>query len=80
MFDGPGHGPFGFFWGVGAFLSGVLITAAVVAVAILLVRYLIVATRAAQLYLDTHQSTPPTAPPPTTTARTPRTPKTPPAA
>jgi hypothetical protein len=44
------------------------------------VRYLIVATRAAQLYLDTHESTPPTAPPPAATPRAPRTPKTPPAA
>jgi hypothetical protein len=63
MYDGWGHGPFGFFWGVGAFFGGLILTAAVVVVAILLVRYLIVATRAHQLYLDTHQATPPTEPP-----------------
>lgn len=78
MYDGWGHGPFGFFWGVGAFLGGVILTGAIVAVAILLVRYLVVATRAAQLYLDSHQATPPTEPP-VAAKPAPRTPKSPPA-
>lgn len=77
---------FGFgFWHVGAFLGGVILTAALVVVAVLLVRYLIVATRAAQLYLDTHapvSTAPPEATPPTVATKPaprPRTPKTPPA-
>ena len=49
---GPGHGFFGGLWQIGAFLGGLVLTAALIALAILLVRYLIVATRAAQLYVD----------------------------
>jgi hypothetical protein len=89
MYDGPGPG-WGFFgglWQVGAFLGGLVLTAALIALAILLVRYLIVATRAAQLYVDAHTTTPPAAtePPPATPpaakpAPRPRTPKDPPAA
>ena len=92
---GPGHGwGFGLLWQIGAFLGGLVLTVAIVALAILLVRYLIVATRAAQLYVDSHSApgatppaTPPTTEPPTTPpaaaakpAPRPRTPKTPPAA
>ncbi|WP_309709812.1 hypothetical protein [Pseudolysinimonas sp.] len=68
----------GWFWHVGMFVGGLIFTAAVVVVAVLLVRYLIVATRAAQLYLDTNSTIPPAAPPSTKPA--PRTPKSPPAA
>jgi predicted lipid-binding transport protein (Tim44 family) len=94
---GPGPGwMFGILSQIAMFLGGVLLTVAVIGVTILLVRYLIVATRAAQRYLDTHPApapapaepspeAPPTAP---TSAEAPaakpaprsRTPKTPPAA
>lgn len=94
---GPGHGwGFNLFWQIGAFLGGLVVTAAIIALAILLVRFLIVATRAAQLYVDSHSApatppaatapvTPPATEPPPTTPPTkpaprPRTPKTPPAA
>ena len=93
---GPGPGwMFGILSQIAMFLGGVLLTVAVIGVTILLVRYLIVATRAAQRYLDTHPAAPaasepsPAAPPATPTAsETPaakpaprsRTPKTPPAA
>lgn len=88
----PDRYGFGWFWHVGSFLGGVILTAAVVVVLVLLVRYLIVATRAAQVYLDTHAPTSPgttppaaTEPPPATVvpekpAPRPRTPKSPPAA
>ncbi|WP_395638481.1 hypothetical protein [Pseudolysinimonas sp.] len=67
---GPGHGwGFGLFWQIGAFLGGLVLTAAIVVLAILLVRYLIVATRAAQLYVDTHS--PAATPPATTSTETP---------
>lgn len=74
----------GWFWHIGTFVGGLVFTAAVVVVAVLLVRYLIVATRAAQLYLDTNSTITPAAtePPPATSAAKPatvRTPKTPPA-
>ena len=59
---GPGHGwGFGLFWQIGAFIGGLLLTVALIALAILLVRYLLVATRAAQLYVDA-RSGPGTAP------------------
>lgn len=56
-FDGPGFG-----WGygflhIGSFLIGLVIAAAIIAVTVLLVRYLVVATRAAQFYLDQHAPT-----------------------
>lgn len=72
----------GWFWHVGTFFGGLILTAAFVVVAVLLVRYLIVATRAAQLYLDTHTTPTKPAEPPSDakTAPRPRTPKTPPAA
>jgi hypothetical protein len=72
---------FGWFWHIGSFVGGLILVAAIVVVAVLLVRYLIVATRAAQFYLDSHDTsgpaaTPPmTAPQPTATKPTPRTPK-----
>jgi hypothetical protein len=88
---GPGWG-FGL-WHVGMFLGGLALTAGLIVVAVLLVRYLVVATRAAQLYVDAHSATPPSAaeappatppapPAPAATKPTPRprTPKTPPAA
>jgi hypothetical protein len=74
---------FGWFWHIGSFIGGLILVAAIVVVAVLLVRYLIVATRAAQFYLDSHDTsrpaaTPPataTAPQPTATKPTPRPPK-----
>jgi hypothetical protein len=91
MFDDRfGYG-FGWFWHIGSFIGGLILVAAVVVVAVLLVRYLIVATRAAQFYLDSHDTVRPAAPPAakpatTTTPAQPaatkptRTPKTPPPA
>jgi hypothetical protein len=89
MFDDRFEYGFGWFWHIGSFLGGLILVAGLVVVGVLLVRYLIVATRAAQVYLDAHEpklpaTTPPAAtePPPatTTTKPTARTPKTPPAA
>ena len=75
---------FGWFWHIGSFVGGLILTAALIVVAVLLVRYLIVATRAAQHYLDSHDTarpapTPPAAAedpatPPSKPARRPRTP------
>jgi hypothetical protein len=82
MFDDRfGYG-FGWFWHIGSFIGGLILVAAVIVVAVLLVRYLIVATRAAQFYLDSHDTVRPAAPPaatPPVTKPAPRTPKTPPA-
>jgi hypothetical protein len=78
MFDDRfGYG-FGWFWHIGSFIGGLILVAAVIVVAVLLVRYLIVATRAAQFYLDSHDTVRPVAPDATKPARTPKTP--PPAA
>jgi hypothetical protein len=74
MFDDDrfGYG-FGWFWHIGSFLGGLILVAGLVVVAVLLVRYLIVATRAAQFYLDSHATTPPPATePPPATKRTPK--------
>lgn len=72
----------GWFWHIGTFVAGLIFTAAVIVVAVLLVRYLVVATRAAQLYLDTNATILPTATEPlgTPAAKPPtaRTPKSPP--
>jgi len=46
---------FGLFWRVASTIAGLMIALAIVAVLVLLVRYLIVATRAAQLYVDAHE-------------------------
>jgi len=89
MFDDRfGYG-FGWFWHIGSFIGGLILVAAIVVVAVLLVRYLIVATRAAQFYLDSHDTARPAAPAqpaaappaaqPAATKPT-RTPKTPPPA
>lgn len=84
---GPGWG-FGILWQIGAFFGGLVLAAALIVLTILLVRYLIVATRAAQLYVDAHSAPgatppaatePPPATPPVKPAPRPRTPKTPPA-
>jgi hypothetical protein len=80
MFDDRFGFGFGWFWHIGSFIGGLILTAAVVVVAVLLVRYLIVATRAAQLYLDSHAATPAAAAEPTPAKPAPRTPKKPPAA
>jgi hypothetical protein len=92
MFDDDRYGfGFGWFWHIASFIGGLILTTAVIVVAVLLVRYLIVATRAAQFYLDTHdtarparpvaapaaQEPPPATPAPKTAPR-PRTPKAPP--
>jgi len=68
---GPGFG-FHWFWTIGSFLFGLVLFAAFVVVIVLLVRYLLVATKAHQHYLDSHRSsstsaasapvTPPTTP------------------
>jgi hypothetical protein len=52
---GPGFG-FHWFWTIGSFLFGLVLFAAFVVVVVLLVRYLLVATKAHQHYLDTHRS------------------------
>lgn len=55
MFDDDRFGfGFGWFWHIGSFLGGLILVAGLVVVAVLLVRYLIVATRAAQIYVDAH--------------------------
>lgn len=55
----PGGPPWGFWFG--QIFAGILLTAALVVVAVLLIRYLVVATRAAQLYLDLNRPTTPAA-------------------
>lgn len=86
MFDDRFEYGFGWFWHIGSFLGGLILVAGLVVVGVLLVRYLVVATRAAQVYLDAHEpkqpaATPPAATePPPATKPAPRTPKTPPAA
>ena len=67
---GPGWG-FGILAHIATFFGGLVLAAALIVLTILLVRYLIVATRAAQLYVDAHSApgaTPPAAtePPPAT--------------
>ena len=80
MFDDRfGYG-FGWFWHIGSFIGGLVLVAAIIVVTVLLVRYLIVATRAAQFYLDSNDTARPAATPPaaqpaaTKPARTPKTP------
>lgn len=81
--DGPGFGwgwGFGWFWQIGSFLFGLAIFAALVLVTVLLVRYLLVATKAHQLYLDTHRPAAPAAAPvaaPTATVADPTPPNVP---
>jgi cytoskeletal protein RodZ len=79
---GPGFG-FHWFWTIGSFLFGLVLFAAFVVVIVLLVRYLLVATKAHQHYLDSHRtsstsasSAPATSP--TTPPTTPTTDPTPP--
>lgn len=86
MFDDRfGYG-FGWFWHITSFIGGLILVAAVIVVAVLLVRYLIVATRAAQFYLDSHDTARPASPAASTPAAPPaatkpaRAPKTPPPA
>lgn len=55
-------GPWHFQFGLGSILAGIVLTAALVVVAVLLIRFLIVATRAAQLYLDQNGPSAPTTP------------------
>jgi hypothetical protein len=74
MFDRFGYG-FGWFWHVASFIGGLILVAAVIVVAVLLVRYLIVATRAAQLYLDSHDTVRPATPPAPAATKPTRTPK-----
>lgn len=78
-YDGPGMWGFGWFGHVVGTIIGGLLTLFVVLViaglVFLLVRFLIVATRAAQLYVDRHAPTTPASPtasaaPTTTTAAT----------
>jgi hypothetical protein len=74
MFDDDRYGfGFGWFWHIGSFLGGLILVAGLVVVAVLLVRYLIVATRAAQIYVDAHT---PAATPTATTTTTDTTPAT----
>lgn len=65
---GPGFG-FHWFWTIGSFLFGLVLFAAFVIVVVLLVRYLLVATKAHQHYLDSHMpaSSASTVPAPTST-------------
>lgn len=63
MFDDRFEYGFGWFWHIGSFIGGLILTAALIVVAVLLVRYLIVATRAAQFYLDSHDTARPAATP-----------------
>ena len=76
---GPGWG-FGILAHIATFFGGLVLAAALIVLTILLVRYLIVATRAAQLYVDAHSA--PGATPPAATEPPPATPPatTPPAA
>ena len=75
---GPGFG-FHWFWTIGSFLFGLVLFAAFVVVIVLLVRYLLVATKAHQHYLDSHRtSSTSAAPAPATPPTTPTTDPTPP--
>lgn len=62
---------------LGAIFGGLILTAAAVVVAILLVRYLIVATRAAQRYVDSHPAVGTSSPVATEPPPTPAQPSTP---
>lgn len=82
-FDGPGDfGPGGFGWGLQlawrltTTLAGFVVVLVLIGLTILLVRYLLVATKAAQLYVAAHTDTPPSAsePPPAVADPTPSTP------
>lgn len=73
----PDRNPFGWgflaIWQAGMLLVGLVVFSALVLIAVLLVRYLLVATRAAQLYVEAHAPSAPAASeaPPTTTAAAP---------
>ena len=74
--------PFHWFWSIGSFIFGVLLFVAVIGLIVLLVRYLLVATKAAKIYVKAHESSAPavSAPPaPVVPESKTRTPKTPPA-
>lgn len=51
--------PFDWFWTIGSFVFGLIFFAAVVGLIVLLVRYLLVATKAAKLYVKAHEATAP---------------------
>jgi hypothetical protein len=55
---GFGHGLAGVLGAIVGFLGTLILLAIVVAVLFFLIRFLIVGTKAAQLYLDTHRHTP----------------------
>lgn len=52
---GYGHGMVGVFGAIVGFLGTLILIAIVVAVLFFLIRFLIIGTKAAQLYLDTHR-------------------------
>ena len=62
---------FGWFWQIGSFLFGLVFFLAVVAIAVLLVRFLWVGTKAAKVYLASQQSIAPPAAPVTKATKTP---------
>lgn len=69
-FDGP-YGGFGFFWPLGVIAWGFLSLiafAVIVGLIFLLVRFLLIGTRAAQLYIATNEPVRPAPPTSTTTA------------
>ena len=73
--------PFDWFWTIGSFVFGLIFFAAVVGLVVLLVRYLLVATKAAKIYVKAHGAVAPAAtePPATVKARAAKTPPAPPA-
>jgi len=83
--DGWGHGIFGVLWGIGSAVTAFVVFLIWIAILVLLVRFLLIATRAAKLYLTQNGHDAgilpkrPTAPVPPAAASTPRTTATPPA-
>jgi len=59
---GYGHGVVGVFGAIVGFIGTLILIAIVVAVLFFLIRFLIVGTKAAQLYLDTHRAPAPVEP------------------
>ena len=77
---GFGHGMMGVFGAIVGFLGTVILIAIIVAVLFFLIRFLIVGTKAAQLYIDTNRVAPPAVAvvePVETTAPAPASPSTP---
>ncbi len=70
--------PFDWFWTIGSSVFGLSFFAAIVGLIVLVVRYLLVATKAAKLYVKAHEaSAPAVSHPPASATRPPKAPKIP---